>query len=248
MADSTALDQANVRAGTAHVTRDDVLDPSLCRHCCGTRYPASGSRQYGGRRKPPRSAGCHDAAARLHDEEWTPAPAVGQPILQVAEVAVHQRRDDSVENRGTEPLVFAVFPNDRGGDCDGCFANQFTKIGGGLLFVRGIGVRVKKADNPSLERLAIVARERRLYRLPRDGLDNSASGPGSLNDAEPRRARDQWRLFLELQVIQLGPLAAANLDNVLEPPCHKHADAAALSLKHGVGRHRRPVHHEIQPW
>ena len=104
-----AADQRDVRAGAAHVERDDIRNTGEPRHVDRADRAGGGAGERGADRHMPRARNRHQAAGGLVDAECRLRRGLGEAIGEFAEVAVHHRLEIGIEHRGGEPLVLAEF-------------------------------------------------------------------------------------------------------------------------------------------
>ena len=202
-------DQRDVRAGAAHVERDDVRDAGEPRHVDRADRAGGGAGQRGADRHVPRARNRHQPAGRLVDAECRLRRGLGEAIGEFAEIAVHHRLQIGIEHRGREPLVLAEFRLHLGRDRE----VHVRKCGGERVadhcLVRGIEEREQQAHRAGV-RLRVAdllhqrAQRRRLERAHRAPIRGDALGR-----LEAQLARHQRRRIVGLQVEHLAGGSAA---------------------------------------
>ena len=70
---------------------------------------------------------------------------------------------------------------------------------------------------------------------------NFPVGGGSLLDTPPQRSSDQRRIPPDVQIVEFGPVLAADFDQILKARRCKESHASAVPLQHTVGANRRAV-------
>ncbi len=236
--------EADVRAGPAHVVRDEVGQARMTAEETRLTHSAGRPRHDRPDRQAARRVHRHHAAARAHREHAVRVARLEQALLEVAEVALHQRLQVRVEDRGREPLELPILGDDiereRGGDGGQAPPEKLSE----LSLVSRIGVCVQETDRDRLGagRGHGVEDRRDFGRIER--TQHRAVGEHALVDLEPERPVDDGSRPDEGRHEQGRNVAlgAPDLDEVAKSGGREQRDAGATSLEDGVGADRRPMH------
>ena len=131
-----------------------------------------GSGQRGGDRLAHHLGGAGDAAARLHDQERL-VLEIAELVVDAAQIALHVRLDERIDQRGHRALVFAIFRQHVAGQRQRAFGVFLGDDLGDAALVRGVGIGVHQADADGAD---VRARGRI---SPRRGRSASSSGRSS---------------------------------------------------------------------
>jgi hypothetical protein len=241
--DTPSLDQRRLRGRAAHVERDRVVVPERARQ--RERCDDAGRRPRLERVDRPsrRLIGRHDPAGRLHDREpRLYEPRLHEPLLQVGDVAGHQRPDVGVDDGRRRPLVLLLLAQD--------LARERHRHGGQLRaqdradapLVLGMKVRVEQAHG---DRLHLCVAESRGERDDLVVVERSRDPPvceHPLGELEAQVPLDERRRLRPEVVVEVRHPHPPQLEHVAEALGRDHRRTRAAPLEHRVRRDRRPVH------
>ncbi len=239
-----ARDDRALGGGPAHVEGDEPVRAERLREARAADRPRRGARldrvhrlgRGGGDREGP--------AVRLGDQELAAETATGQPPLEVAEVAVHDRPDVGVHHRGAGALVLAPLLGDPVGDRHRRPREHLRDQLGGAPLVLRVAEREHEAHrdrlDPVLAQPAGRVADGRL--VQRD--QHLAPRGHALAHLEAAAARHQGGGPAVEHIVHAQEVAPADLEHVPEPLGGDEAGQHALALEQGVDPDGGPVDDE----
>ncbi len=237
-----AAAQRHVGRGSAHVEGEDRFVARAPRPREGAHHAARGTRQDRVHRLAPRPLDGERAPVGPHDGHPAGAGVAGQ----TTQVAVHDGRHVGVHDRGGGALVLAELGQEPAGDRH---RHVDTLQGpGDSLLVAGIGIRVEEADRDRLGSPLPDLVRQRLEPLPVEGDHLLAFRTQPAGDAEPVLPGHQGRQPMPHERVELRPVLAADLDDVLEALVGHEDDPGPPALEERVGGDRGSMEeHEVDP-
>ena len=190
--------------------------------------------------RPGRLLGAGDAAGGLHHERLREAGRLGR-LAEPLQVAAEQRGEVGVDRRRRAALVLAEAGQDlvRGGDVDaGQLAAQ--ALGDAPLVARGRGRRRAGRARPTRRRCSRTSSRQALGLAVGERLDD-ALGPDPLGRLEAQLRLDQRRRLRGAEPVEVGPVLAADLEQVGEAAGGDQRRAGAAFLEQRVGADGHPV-------
>jgi hypothetical protein len=141
----------------------------------------------------------------------------------------------SVQHGGAGALVFAYFRADVRRNADRQTGEFSLDAVAQLLLVRRVGVGVQQGDGDGL---GVMPADRVQRRQDGGSLQrgfDAAIGADALHNAQTAVARDQRRLVMRLQAVDVAPGVAPDLEHVAEALGGDQHAARQLALQHRVG-------------
>jgi hypothetical protein len=185
-------------------------------------------------------------SGRLHDQKRALEIVVADVRVDLADVAAHLRADEGVgrDRRGALELAILLRQLVRRRDehARQAFAEDFLRP----RLMRAVGVAVDEHDGDGFdaERLEPVAQRREARLVERD--HHLAVGAHALLHLEAQRPLDQRLVLLEIEIVGVGPVDAADLVDVAEAVGGDQRGPGAGSLQHGVDGDRRAVQEQAR--
>ena len=235
------LQQRDVGRGAAHVEGDEVGQTG--RAADGLRADHAGGRagQHGAHRHVGGRLEADDAAVRLSEMRRDRHAERGQARRKAIDVALHHRAEIGIHHRGREPLEFTELRRDlvaRADESLGIFLLH-DRLGAELMLRPHEAVQKRDRDRTDAGRAQRARRGTDRVFVERD-LD-VAGMTHALGDLETQVARDQRRRLVGEDVVKIGPLLPADLQQIAKPVGGDEAGRHALVLDQRVGRDRRAV-------
>ena len=166
----------------------------------------------------------------------------GKGIGQVFQVAAHQRQQVGVDDGRGGALILAIFGQNVAAERDGQTRAGAAQNLGGAPFMLRIAKTVEKADGQALRRgrgdLRRGAREGLLVQ----GRQDVAGGVEAFHGRESQVSRGQWMWTPLVQGVEMGPVLAANFDDIDETGGGQQGRARAAPLQQRVGGDGRAMH------
>ncbi len=225
----------DVGAGAAHVEREEVGVAAGGGHEAGSDHAAGRAREDAGRRAARGGVDVEHAARGLHHQRRRQAGGL-EPAAEPAKVRAQRGREVGVGHRGREALVLAELARDLARERDVQLGARGQERRADLALVRRVGVGVQQAHGHRLD-------ARVLHRLDGGGQGLGVDRPGlalgrdPLRDHDPPLPRHQGRRPVLGQVVQRGPVLAADLDHVPEALGGDQRGGRAAPLEQGVRGH-----------
>ena len=158
------------------------------------------------------------------------------------EVAAEQGGEVGVDRRRRAALVLAEAGQDlvRGGDVD---AGQLARAGARRCAARGPGRGRRRAGRSATDSAPLSRTQlgQALAARPRPSGSTTPSGPIRSAASKRSSALDQRRRLRRAEPVELGPVLAADLEQVGEAAGGDQRRAGAAFLEQGVGADRHPV-------
>ena len=182
------------------------------------------------------------AAVRLRQMRRRAHAELRQPRAEPRDVALHHRAEIGVHHRGGQPLELAELGRDLVRDAG---------EGLGELLARGCGApsprarcgrsrRGSRPRPPARRPRAAVATAARTA-ASSSGVSTVAVVAHALRHLQPQVARHQHRRLVGLEVVEVGALLPADLQQVAEAVGGDQPGLHAAMLDQRIGRHRRAV-------
>jgi hypothetical protein len=191
--------------------------------------------------------GGHQAAVRAQQRDIARHAARAQALAQVADVLAHHRAHGSIGHGGQGAFVFLHFGQDDMAERDRHVRHDFRGQFPHTRFVRAVQIGVHQRNGEGLHALRLQAAEGSADVVIVDGTQFVA--------ARIHAALDLDRVFQSGERFGLGPddpageaardEGARNLHDLPVTVAGDEADARALALEHGIGRHRGAMQEEL---
>ena len=140
-----AFDQAEVGRGAARIQRHNVREAGHLGNHGAAQRAGGGAGEGGGDRLAHHLGGACDTAARLHDQERL-VLEIAELVMDAAQVALHVRLDERVDQRGHCALVFTVLRQHLAGQRERALRIVLGENLADPPFMRGVGVGMHQAD------------------------------------------------------------------------------------------------------
>ena len=173
------------------------------------------------------------------------APCAFSAAVEIAQVAGGNRLDVGGQDGGAGPFVFAPFAGDLVAGHSGNLGPEAFYFGEKRLFMGGVGVAVEEADRHRLDPVCPEPVEDRGHpaEVERRAFSPLVGDPPRHLGAEMAGHEDLR--FHVVEVEEIGPVAARDLQRVAEPFGGDQPDLDALAFGQRVDDHRGAVGHEI---
>ena len=239
----TSVDQGELGRGAAHVEGEKISPAVLATEEGGSDGARGGARLEHLHRGALRLADVGEPTAREHEEQRRGNAQLGHALRHQLEIALGQRLDVRVADRGRGALELTDLRGDfvRGGD--GHAAVALRDQPGGLRFVAWIGIGVQEDDR---DRRDARLDERRGSSFQRAGIErapDAAVGLDTLGHLEAQVARHERLGLGDGEVVELVLPLAPDLERVGEAFGGDEPGRRALPLDQGVGEERGGMHH-----
>ena len=235
------LDEGELGGGPAHVEGDQIAVAGElaidARHEGAGRRPrldhAHGVALHG--------LGRGDPARGLHDEEPGAGAAPSHGLLEAPEVLSHGGHDVGVDDGGAGPLVLSEGGGNLVGSGHGDIGGLFSDDLRNALFMHWVYIAVEEAHRNGRDPLGGEGPDHaaRLGLVERQ--ENAAVGQDALGDLADQAAGDQRGGRLDLKVVHLVALLAADDQDVPKSPGREQRDVLPFALDHDVGAERGSV-------
>ena len=167
-----------------------------------------------------------------------------QMFAQPAEIAADHRAEIGVDDRRAGPLVFA---DDRqeiaGTGQEDVVAQPLVQDGRDLPLMVRVGIGVQQAHGDRLNPGRRQPVRRGLDACPVERAPDLAFRPDPFVRLQTQPPRHQRLRTPVVQRVHFRDAQAPHLQHVAEAACGDEPGQRSLALQHGVGRHRRAVHH-----
>ena len=174
-------------------------------------------------------------AARLHDEQLGIHAGAAQPVLDVVEVAGQDGAHARVDDGGAGAEVLAELRAHVGGERDDQLLVAGAQQLADALLVDRVQVAVKQADRDRDHVLLGQCTGDFVNPVFVQGLQHGACRVEPLIDLEAEIARHEWPRLLEVDVVEVRPDLAADLQHVAEALGGDERGPWGLALDQGVG-------------
>ena len=238
-----AFDQAEIRRGAAGVERNHIVetrDPGDDGAADGAGRRA---RQRGGDRLAHHLIGAGDAARRLHHQERPLAQPGAERLVDTAQIALHVRLDEHVDQRRHGALVLAVFGQHLARQRHRA-ARIFLRddLGDAALMRRvGIGMHEADPDRGDVVVAKIARRGAHARLVERSQLVAAKIETAAGLAHEPQR-HDAGGLHPEIRIaVALGHRLAGDFQDVAKALGHDQAEPVDATLQQRVGGDRGAV-------
>ena len=181
------------------------------------------------------------AAVRLHEEELTLEPLLGQQALQTVDVATTHRPQHGVHHRGAAALVLLHFGIDLVRKGDEVRGQQSLEFIPHQHLVGRIGVGVQQANGHGLDIAVRHLAGHVLQGVEIGRLFDLATGKQTLVQFKAPATLHQRGRVVKLQVVQIGAVMTrepTQFQNVSKPSRGDERRLGGLVLHHHVGGHR----------
>ena len=230
----TIVDDAGLGSGPAHVEGDCVLETERMAQGLGADDAGRRTRFQHVHTVPLGLLRLVEAAVRLHDQERPGKARAPDALIDLADIAPHDRPDIGVGDHRRAALELAVFLGQlvRGGDEQRGVVALQDRLG--ARFMIRPGIAVEKQDRGSFHAdLLEPAAQAHDLRLVERRVD-LAVGQHPLLDLETQRAFDQRHVLLEEQVVGVGTVDAADLVDVAKALGDQEPGLRPRALEDGV--------------
>ena len=239
-------DHSYVCACAAHIECQHAVVAGDTPEGCRARHSRAGPTCEQTSGTPASSRERHQASVRL-DDMWSAGKLPGGKLVpQVAHVSVDARADVGIEDGRAQPLVLPELGEDltrqRKVDARALVACEVPSG----AFVSRVQVGVEEADGQRLDAFGPQLAQRRLNFGFVKRLDDLAVGGQPFGDLATQITRDKGRRLIGEQVVQGGPLLAADLQQIPEAARREQSDPRPLLLQQGIGGGRGAVRPEGQ--
>jgi hypothetical protein len=240
--DAAVLDQAGLGGRAAHVERDHAVLACELAEQRG-RKPAAGRAGFEQPdRELARRGGRHQAAGRVHQPQGTTESACGQLVLEIREIAVHQRLHIGIGAGRHRTRILAQLRHHVGGERDEQVGKFLGDQRAHRLLVRRIGIGMQEADRDRLDPVIDQPAHRGAHLVRVEPRDHAAVAVHPLADLEPVAPRHQRIGKAEEQVVDVVTLLGAHFEAVAEALRGQQPEPGATPLDDRVGDQRRAVH------
>jgi hypothetical protein len=236
-----AHDDGDIRAGAAHVERDEIAFAQEPGCIASAGNTARGARQHRAGGEAYRFGNRSHAAVRLHDENRPAIACALQSIFEPRQVVAQYRPDVGVDYGRTDALVFLDLRQHLGGDRHVGVRHRARDGLSSGLFVARVLVGVQEADAHRLDLVGDELSHGAIERCLVERRIHAAVGTNALANAQASRARNEWIGRRHPQVVAIGLEAFAHLENVTMTIRGDEAHARALAFEQRVRRGRRPM-------
>jgi hypothetical protein len=231
---NAAADQRAFGRGPAHVEADRALDTQQLGQSPGPNHAGDRARFHHRHRLAPRLRDRHGAPVRTHDRDPAGKARLLREAFEAPEVAGNARTDEGVEHRRGGALVFPEFAQDLVAQRHEQRGEMASQHGADRGFVRGVRIRMKKADRNRLDPERDEPPSQNFDRRRIDRDQHFARGVHSLGDLEGQFPRHQRPRAMEEQIERIGPVAASDGVDVAETCGRDQRGLGATLLEHGI--------------
>ena len=238
-------DQRDIGAGPAHVERHQIGNAEQIGAATAAGNAAGRSRQHRARGKTRGFSDRRHAAMRQHDEQTALEAGLVKTLLEIGQIAPHDRLDIGVHDRGRDALIFLDLRQHVAGSGDADirqFSRQAFDRG---KFMGGIEIGMQEA-NRDRGRAGFLDRGDGI--AERGGIEryqDLATRLQPFAHAKTPLARHQRLRRRRAQIVAVGLEAFAHLDDVAMAFGGEQRDFRALALQQRVGGNRRAMHQAI---
>jgi len=235
------VDDARLGGRAAHVERQKLRLAALARGLGRGQGAGGGPGLDEAYRQTPGERRQRDAARGLHDVELAGNLPLGEPSLEVFQIAGHQRRHVDVGRRRRGALVLADLGHDlrraRDRHVRGDLADQRRQPS----LVHRVHVGVQQADRDRLDALGDQLADDPARSVLVEGLPDLAIGQEPLAHFAAKPPRHEGRRRIDEEVVHVVAAFVADLERVAEALGGQERRPRALALDERVGRERRAV-------
>ena len=164
----------------------------------------------------PGPAEARGAAVRLHRHLGAGEAERVEAGLQRVEIALHDRLHVGVEHGRVGALVLAPLAGDFVGGGDAHARQALAQVGLARGLVRGRGVGVEELDGDGLHSLGPAHLDHRVQVFEMQRRTDPPLGVDALAHLEPEPARHEGDLLAVAQIVEIGAVAACDLEHVAE--------------------------------
>ena len=164
----------------------------------------------------PGPAEARGAAVRLHRHLGAGEAERVEAGLQRVEIALHDRLHVGVEHGRVGALVLAPLAGDFVGGGDAHARQALAQVGLARGLVRGRGVGVEELDGDGLHSLGPAHLDHRVQVFEMQRRADPPPGVDALAHLEPEPARHEGDLLAVAQIVEIGAVAACDLEHVAE--------------------------------
>ena len=166
---------------------------------------------------------------------------LGEPALEIFEVAGHQRRHVDVGGRRRGPFVLADLGHDLRRAGDRHLRGDLADEGCQPPLVEGVHVGVQQADRQRLHALGGQLGDDSAGSVLVEGAKDRAVGQEPLADLTPQAPWHERRRRVDEEVVHVVATFVTDLERVAEPLGGQERRPRALALDERVGREGRAV-------
>jgi hypothetical protein len=233
----TAVDQADLRGGAAHVERQHALERALARDPGREQRAAGGSGLDQPHREARRDLERGEPAARHHQQQRARHAERVQLGAQPEQIALHHRPHVRVGAGGREALVLADLRAHLARKADGDVGRELSAqdLGGALLVLRP-GIGVHEADRDRVDPLGGKALADRTHRALVELAQNAPAAVEASGHREAQGARDEWERAFHVDVVLLEALLVSHFEDVAQALGGDECGPGALALDERVRR------------
>jgi len=235
------VDDARLGGRAAHVERQKLRLAALARGLGRGQGAGGGPGLDEAYRQTPGERRQRDAARGLHDVELAGNLPLGEPSLEVFQIAGHQRRHVDVGRRRRGALVLADLGHDLRRARDHYLRGNLADQRRQPSLVRWVHVRVQQADRDRLDALGDQLADDPARSVLVEGLPDLAIGQEPLAHFAAKPPRHEGRRRIDEEVVHVVAAFVADLERVAEALGGQERRPRALALDERVGRERRAV-------
>ena len=228
-------DQADIRAGAAHVERDQVVAVEQSRRITAARDTAGGTRQHAAGGHARRFDDRRDTAMRLDDQDRPAIARLDKPLFQPAQIARQRRPDIGVHHRRRDAVELLDLREHFGRQRHICIGHRIRERDRRFAFVPRIAVGVQVAHRNRLDAGSFQFGNRGIERRVIKRRLDAAVGAHALRHAEAQRTRHQLLRRRHAEVIAVVLQSLAHLDDIAMAFGGQQPDLGALVLQQGIG-------------
>ena len=242
--DLAVLDQRAFGGGAADVQGKHVGLAEQAAECGGAEEAAGrAGLDHGDRDRAGRLDGFH-AAVGLHDVERSAIAALAQPRGQSVEVALGHRLHVGREHGRVAAFVLAPLAGDLVRGDHAHLRPQPAHLGQHGLLVRGVGVGVQEADRHRLDACGAEVIQDAGQGGKIQWLELVAAIVHAAGQLAAQMARHEGRRLHVIEVEEIGPVAARDLEHVAKATGGDEPGMCTLALGQRIDDHRGAVRHE----
>ena len=233
-----ALEQRDVGRGAAHVERDEIGQAGGA----PDRLRADHAGRWAGQHRAHRLVGggleADDATVRLREMRRDRHAERREARREAIDVALHHRAEIGVHHRGREPFELAKLGRDLMARADEGFGIFLLHDLFGAQLMRGAHEAVEERDRDRADTGRAQLARRGADRVFIERNIHLAGMAHALGDLEAQAALDQSRRLVGENVVEVGPLLPADLEQIAEAVGGDETGGHALVLDQRIGGDR----------
>ena len=207
----------------------------------GADHAGRGAGQDGAHRHVGRGREADDAAVGLGEVRRSRHAERFQPRAEAADVVAHHRPEIGVQHHRRQPLEFAELGRDLVAGRNEGVGQLLAQDGDRALLVVGPDEAIEEGHGDRLHARRLQGPRGGAHPVLVERRVDLAGVAQALGHFQPQVARHQGLGLVGLDVVEVGPLLAADLQQVAEAVGGHQPGLDAAVLDQGVGRHRGAV-------